>query len=123
MDCEKISKGPSSVRRSLKRPFGCKVVTLFKIPSGDFLDQSLEALKLDGRIVSITKRQPSFSSDIHFAYVFVEPNAVQLKHIQELTDDGKIKLPVSETYVLDNAGKALQKVESLHTRGKLIITP
>ena len=55
--------------------------------------------------------------------MFVEPNSTQLQHIQELTDDGKIKVHVSKTYSLEEAEQALKDVQTLHTRGKLIITP
>lgn len=120
---ETIDYNSSHVGESVKKIQSDGVDLIFHCSRGDSLDQSLETLKPGGRIVSITKRQPGFSSDIHFEYVFVEPNAVQLKHIQELTDDGKIKLPVSETYKLNDVGTALQKAESLHTRGKLIIIP
>ncbi len=120
---ETIDYNNSHVGEAVKKIQSDGVDLIFHCSRGDSLDQSLETLKPGGRIVSITKRQPGFSSDIHFVYVFVEPNAVQLKHIQDLTDDGKIKLPVSETYELNDVGKALQKVDSLHTRGKLIITP
>lgn len=96
---------------------------IFDCSRGDSFSQSIEALKKGGKIVSITKREPSIRSDIKFQYVFVEPDAVQLKHLQELADAGKIKMPLIDTYQLEDAAKALQKIESLHTQGKMIITP
>lgn len=96
---------------------------IFHCSRGDSLNRAKGTLKSDGKLVSITTRQPDIRDDIHFEYVFVEPNAVQLTYIQELADDGKIKVPVSETYELEDTDKALERIESLHTRGKLIITP
>lgn len=98
---------------------------IFHCSRGDSLDQCLDAkvLKDNGRLVSITNSQPDVDDDIKFQYVFVEPNARQLTALQELVDDGKLKLPVTETYPLDKAGAALQKIEQLHTRGKIVITP
>ena len=98
---------------------------IFHCSRGESLKQAMEAniLKSDGHLVSITNRNPDISEDINFQYVFVEPNASQLQHIQELADEGKIQVPVSETFKLDKASEALEKIESLHTRGKLIITP
>lgn len=96
---------------------------IFHCSRGDSLSQSKETLKSGGRLVSITNRKPEIRDDIHFQYVFVEPNALQLEHIQGLADEGKIKVPVSETFALEEVSKALQQIESLHTRGKLIVTP
>lgn len=96
---------------------------IFHCSRGDSLSQSKETLKSDGRLVSITNRKPDISDDVRFEYVFVEPNAAQLQHIQEMADDGKIKVPVSETFDLESTDQALEQIESLHTQGKLIITP
>lgn len=98
---------------------------IFHCSRGEALTQVMESkvLKKNGRLISITNSQPEISSDINFQYVFVEPNAVQLQHIQELTDDGKIKVHVSKTYKLEEADQALKDVQNLHTRGKLVITP
>lgn len=96
---------------------------IFHCSRGDSLDQSKETLKQGGRLVSITNSKPDVRDDIRFNYVFVEPNAVQLEHLRELIDSGEIKVHVSETYSLENAGKALKQIESLHTKGKIVITP
>lgn len=98
---------------------------IFHCSRGDAFDQVMETgnLKKNGKIVSITKSQPDISDDIDFTYVFVEPNATQLQKLQELADEGKLKVPVSKTFPLNEAGQALQEIEKLHTRGKLVITP
>lgn len=98
---------------------------IFHCSRGDAFDQVMETgnLKTNGKIVSITKSQPDISDDIDFTYVFVEPNATQLQKLQELADEGKLKVPVSKTFPLNEAGQALQEIEKLHTRGKLVITP
>jgi NADPH:quinone reductase-like Zn-dependent oxidoreductase len=96
---------------------------IFHCSRGDSLNQSIETLKPDGRLVSITNRKPEVRSDIKFEYVFVEPNALQLQHIQQLADEGHIKLPAVETFELEDTAKALKQIETLHTKGKLVITP
>ncbi|MDZ7680283.1 MAG: NADP-dependent oxidoreductase [Fodinibius sp.] len=90
---------------------------------GNSLEQSIDTLKSGGQLISITNSDPDRPDDIQFQYVFVEPNATQLQHIQELADDGFLTMPVSNTYTLDEAGQALQDIESLHSRGKSIVTP
>lgn len=96
---------------------------IFHCSRGNSLDQSIDTLKSGGRLISITNSQPDVPDDISFQYVFVEPNASQLKHIQELADEGKINVPVSKTFDLEEVGTALQEIESLHTQGKTVITP
>ncbi len=98
---------------------------IFHCSRGDALDQVMETgvLKENGHLISITNSNPDISDDINFQYVFVEPNSTQLQHMQELTDEGKIKVHVSKTYKLEEAEQALKDVQTLHTRGKLVIKP
>lgn len=98
---------------------------IFHCSRGDSFTQVMETgvLKDGGKIASITKSKPDINDDIEFKYVFVEPNSEQLEHIAALADNGKIKVPISKTYSLEETGEALQEIEKLHTRGKLIITP
>jgi len=98
---------------------------IFHCSRGDTLDQVMETgvLKENGHLISITNSNPDISDDINFQYVFVEPNSTQLQHMQELADEGKIKVHVSKTYSLEEAGQALKDVQTLHTRGKLVIKP
>jgi len=99
------------------------VDVIFHCSRGDSLSQSIDTIKKGGHLVSITKSKMDVSDDIHFNYVFVEPNAKQLDHIRELTDSGKIRVPVSKTFTLEQVPQALSEIEKLHTRGKLVITP
>ncbi len=96
---------------------------IFHCSRGDSLAQSHDRLKEGGRLISITNSDPERRNDVQFQYVFVEPNAVQLAHLSELADSGTLKVPVSKTFKLDDAQQALQEIESLHTRGKTVITP
>jgi len=96
---------------------------IFHCSRGDSLAQSIGTLKSGGQLVSITNRNPEVPGDIKFRYVFVEPNALQLKQLQELADEGDLRVPLSKTYTLEETGEALREIESLHTRGKTIIAP
>ncbi len=96
---------------------------IFHCSRGDSLKQSADTIKRNGRLISITNSKPERREDIYFEYVFVEPNAVQLKQLARLADDGHLNIHVSKTYNLDDTAEALAKIETLHTRGKIIITP
>ncbi|MEX2477630.1 MAG: NADP-dependent oxidoreductase [Gracilimonas sp.] len=120
-----IDYSDNHVGEAVKKAEPNGVDLLFHCSRGDSFDQVMETgvLKDGGKIVSITKSKPDISNDIDFTYVFVEPNSTQLTHLQQLADEGKIKVPVSKTYSLEKAGEALEEIEKLHTRGKLVITP
>lgn len=122
---ETIDYSAAHVGKSVKKVAPDGVDLVFHCSRGNSLSECMEAdvLKKDGRVVSITKSKPEPEWEVTYDYVFVEPNATQLKHIAELADDGKIKVPETQAFSLDEAGQALQEVETLHTRGKLVITP
>jgi NADPH:quinone reductase-like Zn-dependent oxidoreductase len=94
---------------------------IFDCSRGDALQKSLSSLKDGGKLVSITKSNPEIDSNIDFEYVFVEPNSKQLNHLRDLVEKGKITVPVSKTFSLDQTAEALSQIQSLHTKGKIVI--
>lgn len=111
------------VGEAVEKMASAGVDVIFDCSRGEALEQSMSTLIKNGRLVSITNRDPDRRVDIRFEYVFVEPNARQLEKISELADNGYVKAPVTKAFRLEEAGEALQQVESLHTRGKMVITP
>lgn len=120
---ETIDYSAGDVGEAVKEVAPDEVDFIFHCSRGNSLEQSMGTLKSGGQLISITNSDPDIPEDINFQYVFVEPNAKQLKHIQQLADEGKVQVPVSKTYDLDEVETALQEIESLHTRGKTVITP
>jgi NADPH:quinone reductase-like Zn-dependent oxidoreductase len=120
-----IDYNDNHVGEAVKEAHPDGVDLIFHCSRGDSFAQVMETgvLKEGGKVASITNSNPDINDDIDFKYVFVEPNAEQLEHIAVLADSGKISVPVTETFSLDEASGALDKIQSLHTRGKLIITP
>ena len=96
---------------------------IFDCTRGDTLGKSLQALKDGGKLVSITKSNPDIDSSVEFEYVFVEPNSKQLDHLRELVDERKIDVPISKTFSLDQTAEALKQIQTLHTKGKIVIKP
>ena len=96
---------------------------IFDCVSGETLEQSLPALKPNGKLVSILNRGENLDPNIDFTYVFVEPNSKQLEHLREITDAGQLKVHVSQTYSLDETAEALKQIQTLHTTGKIVIVP
>lgn len=122
---ETIDYSKQDVGAAVKELVPEGVDLIFHCSRGNSLEQVMKAdiLKPEGVLVSITNSQPDISDDVEFHYVFVEPNARQLEHISELADEGKIQVPVTNTYSLEEAGEALKQISTLHTRGKIVITP
>ena len=96
---------------------------IFDCAGGDTLQQAAPVLKGDGKVVSILSQGEDLDPDTDFEYVFVEPNSSQLKHLQEIVESGQLDIPVSKTYPLKETADALKQISTLHTTGKIVITP
>lgn len=119
---EVIDYRDTDIGKEVKDRYTDGVDLIFDCASGKTLQQSLKALKKDGRLVSILNQGEDLDPDVNFEYVFVEPNARQLNHLRELAEEGKLNVHVSQTYSLDDAVAALKDIESSHTRGKMVIS-
>jgi 2-desacetyl-2-hydroxyethyl bacteriochlorophyllide A dehydrogenase len=111
------------IGEATKELFPEGVDIIFDCTSGESLQQGLAALKPSGKLVSILNQGKDLDPDIDFQFVFVEPNALQLDHLRELAEAGKLKVHISKTYSLDEAAEALKQIQSLHTTGKIVIVP
>jgi NADPH:quinone reductase-like Zn-dependent oxidoreductase len=49
------------------------------------------------------------------------PTSVNLQRLAQLLEDGTLRVPIQQTYELDQAGAALQALGTTHTQGKLAI--
>lgn len=96
---------------------------IFDCAGGDTLQQSVPVLMGDGKIVSILSQGENIDSNIDFEYVFVEPNSSHLVQLRKLVESGQIDVPVSKTYALEETREALKQIGTLHTTGKIVITP
>lgn len=96
---------------------------IFDCTSGETLQQSLKCLRDSGKLVSILNQGEEINTEIDFQFVFVEPNALQLDHLRQLVNDEKVKVQVNSVFRLGEVVEALEQIETLHTTGKIIITP
>jgi NADPH:quinone reductase-like Zn-dependent oxidoreductase len=49
------------------------------------------------------------------------PTPENLQRLAQLLEDGTLRVPIQQTYELDQAGAALQALGTTHTQGKLAI--
>ncbi len=92
---------------------------------GSTLERSIEVLKQGGRLASIVERPDAASCEAHGVagdYVFVEPNAEQLKQIAVSVERGRLKPHVSRIRPLAEAASALAESRGGHVRGKLVLS-
>lgn len=116
-----IDYARDDVKQAVSDAAGGKLDLLFDCSRGDVPSKTHDLLKQGGHFVSVTNSDPEHREDVHFSYVFVDPNAVQLEKLGKLADAGKLSIEVSKTYPLEEAAAALREVEQLHTKGKVVL--
>jgi NADPH:quinone reductase-like Zn-dependent oxidoreductase len=103
-------------------PDGVDVV--LDVLGGDVLKRSVEAVRDEGRIVSIA--QPPTDElfrqrGIEAGYVFVRPDAEQLAELGELVDEHRLSIHLDGVFPLEEAARAHETIEAGHVRGKLVL--
>lgn len=103
-------------------PQGVDVV--FDCVGGKTLFSSFPLLKPGGRLVSIVEQiDPALAKqhNVKADFVFVSPNADELKQIADLISEKKIFPPEIEEMRLTDAAIAQEKNRAGHTRGKIVL--
>lgn len=93
----------------------------FDLFGGEGQEQAVSALRRGGRIVSIAS-PPAPRDGVETHYVFVRPSGYDLAEMNDLIADGRLRPHVEETFALDRAGEAFERLEGGHVRGKLVLT-
>src|SRR5438874_5155836 len=91
---------------------------------GDTLARSYGVVKKGGIIVSLVARPKESELEKHGIRgiaLNVEPNSEELAEIGNLIDNKKIKVIVSQRFLLSEAMKAQEQVATGHTRGKIVL--
>jgi NADPH:quinone reductase-like Zn-dependent oxidoreductase len=91
---------------------------------GETQARSWKVLKRGGLLVSIVSPPPAelaVAHDVRGAYVFVQPNAVQLAEIAELTDRGLLRPALDVVFQLSEARQAQERSQGGHVRGKIVL--
>jgi len=117
------SKG--DVTTQIEENFPDKFDLVFDCTGKEYQLSAYQYLKPGGRLVSILNQANPALVDrfqVQFHYVFVEPNVLQLNQLAEWIDAKKLKVHIEEIFSLENVKRAHEKIESQHTRGKLILS-
>jgi NADPH:quinone reductase-like Zn-dependent oxidoreductase len=92
--------------------------------AGETRDRSWQVLKPGGMLVSILGEPDAGDAARHgvrSAAVLVRPDAAQLTEIAALADAGHLRPAVSAVFPLEDVRAAFERVESGHTRGKVVL--
>lgn len=91
---------------------------------GETLTRSFEVVKSGGFVVSVVDdpaRHAPGGSKVRTASILVKPDGEELAKIGALIDEGRVTVVVSETFPLVGAQAAHEKIETGHTRGKIVL--
>jgi NADPH:quinone reductase-like Zn-dependent oxidoreductase len=96
----------------------------FDLFGGDAREQAFAALRPGGRLVSVAQPPPEPRDGHHeVSYIFVRPSGYDLgEHITPLVAEGSLRPHVEETFPLERAADAHERIEGGHVRGKLVLT-
>lgn len=86
--------------------------------AGGVLQPTLAVLKDGGRHGSIVDGEVTGSGGI---YAWVRPNSVDLQALADLADSGRLTVPVTQTFPLEQAADAFRASQTGHVRGKVVI--
>ena len=91
---------------------------------GETRQRSWQVLKKGGILVSIVgppSAEDAAAHGVRQVGMFVQPNRAQLEEMAGLVDSGKLRPIVEEVLPLEEAARAHEKNQTLHTRGKLVL--
>jgi NADPH:quinone reductase-like Zn-dependent oxidoreductase len=95
----------------------------FDLFGGDSRDQAFTVLRRGGRLVSIALPPPEPRAGHEVTYVYVRPSGYDLgEHVTPLVAEGRLRPYVAETFPLERAADAHERIEEGHVRGKLVLT-
>ncbi|MCK6262978.1 NADP-dependent oxidoreductase [Vibrio sp. ZSDE26] len=103
------------------------VDVVFETLSGDFQLDAIQVIKPKGKLVSISGlMQETIDAaelaNIETEFIFVEYNAIQLKHLMDLIECNKFKANIGGQYHVDDIHSAYEESKQGRVRGKLVAT-
>lgn len=95
------------------------VTAVVDLVGGDTLGLTPALLADGGRVVSV--RDPEQVRELGGRYVFVRPHALELASLLRLVDDGRLVVPIQQSFPLERAAEAQRMIEGGHVHGKLVL--
>jgi len=84
--------------------------------------KAMPCLRSGGTFVTIVESFDDLQrKDVHNEFFGVEPSSKDLEEIARLVDDGILRVVLDHVYSLENFREALNRVESRHVHGKVVL--
>jgi len=101
------------------------VDAVIDLVGGDTQTRSRELLRPGGRLASVISPPPAAGDagapEIETRYIFVRPDAGQLRILATMADADDLHVHVSQVLPLEEAARAHELIEGGHTRGKIVL--
>ena len=89
----------------------------------DVREQAFAALRQGGRLASVAQPPPEAREGHEVTYIFVRPSGFDLgEHITPLVAEGSLRPAIEDTFPLERAADAHERIEEGHVRGKLVLS-
>ena len=90
---------------------------------GEVLARSPAIVKAGGTLVSVMALPQTDRHDIRTVHFVRDPSGAQLREINRLVDEGKLRPQVDAVYPLADAREAFMAKSTQHIPGKVVLTP
>jgi len=84
---------------------------------------AIRAVADGGRLATITQDPPSQQRGITVSDIYVRADGNQLRKLGQLLGDGQLEIPITASYRLADAAKALAQATGGHVGGAIVLTP
>jgi NADPH:quinone reductase-like Zn-dependent oxidoreductase len=99
--------------------------SVFDTVGGETYKRSFKVLKKGGIIISMLEQPNSElmnQYNVKAIFQFTQADRERLTKLAEWVDQNNVKINVDRTFLLDEAGKALDYQKDVHPRGKVVLT-
>jgi NADPH:quinone reductase-like Zn-dependent oxidoreductase len=99
--------------------------SVFDTVGGETYKRSFKVLKKGGIIISMLEQPNSElmnQYNVKSIFQFTQADRQRLTKLAEWVDQSNVKVNVDRTFLLDDAGKALDYQKDVHPRGKVVLT-
>ena len=111
-------------RQAVRSEYPDGVDVVFDCVGGEVLEKSADIVKKNGRLISIVEDPAGLGrADLQADFVFVAPNKAQLTELVHIVEQGRLRTHLSQVFPfgLEEARRAHELSESMHTRGKMVL--
>jgi len=116
-----VDYAESDVAAAVRAHYPDGVDAAFDLYGGETLEAARASVRAGGQLTSIADPDPAKGADVRGHYVFVRPDAPGLEDLAARAGAGDLRPEIAETFPLEQAAEAHERLEDGHVRGKLVL--